>query len=165
MSKENRVLPWVLRGAAALAIVLLAATVGWLWYGHHQDQLTEQARTEALAAASKQAVAMLAYDFKDVDSQLASAAEGLTGSFRDDYNKLVLEAIAPGAKERQLNVQVTVQAASVISADADDAAVLLYLNQTTTSSDVPDARTSGSRVRVDLEEVDGRWLVNRLTPV
>lgn len=108
---------------------------------------------------------MLAYDFADVDNQLAAAADGLTGSFRDDYTTLVQETIAPGAKEKQLTVQVSVQAAAPVSTTPDEAVVLLYLNQTTTSADAPDARTSGSRVRVSLQKVDDRWLVDQLTPV
>lgn len=154
-----------LKIAAAVVVVALAVGVGFLWYGHRQDQLSEQARIDAVDAAGKQAVAMLAYDFADVDNQLASAADGLTGSFRDDYTTLVQETIAPGAKQKQLTVQVSVQAAAPVSTTPDEAVVLLYLNQTTTSADAPDARTSGSRVRVSLQKVDDRWLVDQLTPV
>lgn len=156
---------WVLRIVAAVAVVALAVGVGFLWQDKHQDDLAERARTEAVDAASKQAVAMLAYDFADVDNQLSAAADGLTGSFRDEYAKLVQDTIAPGAKEKQLTVQVSVQAAAPVSTTPDEAVVLLYLNQITTSSDVPDARTSGSRVRMQLQKVDGRWLVDQLTPV
>ncbi|WP_373863273.1 h domain protein [Rhodococcus marinonascens] len=155
----------VLKIVAAIVVIALAVAVGLLWYNHRQDGLAEQARTEAVEAASNQAVAMLAYDFADVDSQLASAADGLTGSFRDEYTALVQETIGPGAKEKQLTVQVTVQAAAPVATTPTEAVVLLYLNQITTSAESPDARTSGSRVRVSLQKVDDRWLVDRLTPV
>jgi Mce-associated membrane protein len=169
-AEQRRKLPVVTKAAAlkivtALVIVALAVAVGFLWYGHRQDQLAEQARSEAVDAASRQAVAMLAYDFANVDSQLAAAADGITGSFRDDYTALVEETIAPGAKEKQLTVQVTVQAGAPVSTTPTEAVVLLYLNQTTTSAEAPDARTSGSRVRVSLQKVDDRWLVDQLTPV
>ncbi|WP_346764592.1 h domain protein [Rhodococcus sp. HNM0569] len=147
-----------------LIVVLAAAAAGLGWQVHRND-VVEKARTDAMDAAAQQAVAMLAYDFENVDQQLADAAGGLAGSFREDYTKLVADSIAPAAKERSLTVQVTVQAKSVVDASSDEATVLLYLNQVTTSSDVPDAKTTGSRVTMDLEKTDGRWLVSRLTPV
>ncbi|SDH29600.1 Mce-associated membrane protein [Rhodococcus triatomae] len=155
----------LLRVAVAAVIGVLVVTIGWMLYLQRQDNLVEQARTDATDAAAAQAVAMLAYEFGNVDEQLAEAADGLTGSFREDYRTLVEEAIAPGAKEKKLTVQVTVQAKSVVEADADSATVLLYLNQVTTSAEAPDARTVGSRITMDLEKVDGTWLTSRLTPV
>ncbi|MEV0947654.1 h domain protein [Rhodococcus sp. NPDC049939] len=154
-----------LKIAAVVVVVALAAAVGLLSFNRWQDGLTQQARTDAVEAARDQAVAMLAYDFTDVDNQLASAADGLTGEFRDEYTKLVQETIAPGAKEKQLTVQVSVQAAAPVSTTPTEAVVLLYLNQITTSAEAPEARTSGSRVRMSLEKVGDRWLVDQLTPV
>lgn len=108
---------------------------------------------------------MLAYDHATVDEQVAAASDGLTGDFRDEYTNLMKNVIAPGAKEKSITVQVSVQASSVVSAEADRAVTLLFLNQITTSSVNPEAVSSGSRVRVELEKHDGRWLVSRLTPV
>lgn len=155
----------VLAAVAALLVLALAVGVGVLFYQHRQDVATEQARTDAVRAASEQAVAMLSYDYNRVDDQLAAAGDGLTGSFRDDYQKLADEIIAPGAKEKKLTVQVSVQGAAPVSASPDDAVVLLYLNQVTTSADAPDAATTGSRVRMEMQKVDGRWLTERLTPI
>lgn len=155
----------VLTAVAALLALALAVGVGVLYYQHRQDVATEQARTDAVKAAGEQAVAMLSYDYNKVDDQLAAAADGLTGSFRDDYKKLANEVIAPGAKEKKLTVQVSVQGGAPVSASPDDAVVLLYLNQITTSADAPDAATTGSRVRMEMQKVDGRWLTERLTPI
>jgi Mce-associated membrane protein len=155
----------LIAGALGVVALVFAVLVGWLGYGTIQDAAAESARTEAVAAAQEQAVAMLAYDFENVDEQTAAAAEGLTGDFRDEYMNLMQNIIAPGAKEKSISVQVNVQASSVVSADADHAVTLLFLNQITTSSENPEAVSSGSRVRVELENQDGRWLVNRLTPI
>ncbi|MFD6857908.1 twin-arginine translocation pathway signal [Rhodococcus sp. NPDC060090] len=155
----------LIAGALGVVAVVFAVLVGWLGYGTIQDAAAESARADAVAAAQEQAVAMLAYDFENVDEQTAAAADGLTGDFRDEYMNLMQNIIAPGAKEKSISVQVNVQASSVVSADADHAVTLLFLNQITTSSENPEAVSSGSRVRVELEHQDGRWLVNRLTPI
>lgn len=157
-------LPQVAIGLSVVALVF-AVLVGWLAYGAAQDSAAETARTEARVAAEEQAVAMLAYTHDEVDAQTDAAAEGLTGDFRDEYLSLMRNIIAPGAKEKAISVQVSVQGSSVVSADADSAVTLLFLNQITTSSENPEAVSSGSRVRVELEKHDGRWLVNRLTPI
>lgn len=157
-------LPQVAIGLSVVALVF-AVLVGWLAYGAAQDSAAETARTEARVAAEEQAVAMLAYTHGEVDAQTDAAAEGLTGDFRDEYLSLMRNIIAPGAKEKAISVQVSVQGSSVVSADADSAVTLLFLNQITTSSENPEAVSSGSRVRVELEKHDGRWLVNRLTPI
>lgn len=150
---------------AALLVLALAVGVGVLYYQHRQDVATEQARTDAVKAAGEQAVAMLSYDYNRVDDQMAAAADGLTGSFRDDYKKLADEVIAPGAKEKKLTVQVSVQGEAPVTVSPDDAVVLLYLNQVTTSADAPDAATTGSRVRMEMHKDGDRWLTARLTPI
>ena len=137
----------------------------YLIHQHRQNAEIEQARTEAVDAASEQALAMLAYDYTGVDEQLAAAADGLTGDFKDEYTALVGDVIAPAAKEKSLTVQVTVLGAAIVSAEPDTATVLLFLNQITTSSDAPEAASSGSRVRMSVEKADGRWLTNNLEPI
>ncbi len=155
----------ILQALAVVVVLALAAGVGVLYYQYQQIGQTEQARTDATSAATEQAMAMLAYDFNNVDQQLATAADGLTGDFKDEYAKLVNDVIAPAAKEKSLTVQVTVQGTAIVSADPDAATVLLFLNQITTSSDAPDAASSGSRVRMNMEKVDGRWLASNLEPI
>ncbi|MGW0173196.1 h domain protein [Rhodococcus sp. NPDC003322] len=154
-----------LAAVAAVLVLALAVGVGILFTGYLKDRATEQARVDAVASASDQAAKMLSYNYNEVDQQLAAAADGLTGDFRDEYNTLVQETIAPGAKDKKLTVQATVQAGSVVSATPDDAVVLLFVNQITTSSDAPDAATTGSRVRMEMHKDGGRWLTGRLTPV
>lgn len=157
-------LPLIARTLVGVAVVF-AVLVGWLAWGKMQDSAAETARGEALAVAEEQAVAMLAYNHETVDDQTAAAAEGLTGDFRDEYTNLMANIISPGAKEKAISVQVSVQASSVVSADAERAVTLLFLNQITTSSENPEAVSSGSRVRIELEKHDDRWLVSRLTPI
>ncbi|MFC4124460.1 h domain protein [Nocardia rhizosphaerae] len=155
---------YVFGGLAALGLIA-AIVLGVSGYQLWQHDRTEQARTDAMSTAGRTVSAMFTYEPATVDTELVRAADGLTESFRNDYLQLIREAIAPGAKEKQLTVKATTQAEAVISADPDHAVVLLYLNQLTTSKDTPDGTTSGSRVRVSLDKSDDRWLVSQVTPV
>ncbi|MDO3650525.1 h domain protein [Nocardia mangyaensis] len=154
----------VFGGLAALGLIA-AIVLGVSGYQVWQHDRTEQARTDAMSAAGSTVSAMFTYESATVDTELPKAADGLTESFRNDYLQLINEAIAPGAKEKQLTVEATTQAEGVVEADPERAVVLLYLNQLTTSKDTPDGTMSGSRVRVSLEKTDDRWLVAQVTPV
>ncbi|MGB3771488.1 MAG: h domain protein [Rhodococcus sp. (in: high G+C Gram-positive bacteria)] len=151
---------------AAVVVMLVAiGSVGALVVRHQRLDAQESARADVVRVASDQAVAMLSYRHETVDEQLAAAAGGLTGDFRDQYQKLVAEAVAPSAKEKSIDTAVTVVGASVESLDGRDATVLLFLNQVTTSAETPDPTTTGSRVTVGLTDVDGNWAVSGLAPV
>lgn len=158
-------LPTPLLAVAGVVIAALLVGVGVLGWGYLDDRAAEQARTDAVHAATAQAAAMLSYNFDDVDQQLAAAGDGLTGDFRAEYDKLVKETIAPGAKEKKITVEASVQAGAIESASKNDAVVLLYVNQITRSEEMPDAATTGSRVRMEMHKEGDRWLTGRLTPV
>ncbi|RVW00665.1 h domain protein [Rhodococcus xishaensis] len=161
----DKTLTKVLAAVAGAVVLALVVGVGILSKGYLDDRATEQARIDAVQAATNQATAMLSYNYNDVDEQLAAAADGLTGDFKDEYDKLVQETIAPGAKEGKITVEATVQAGSIVSATPEDAVVLLFVNQITTSDESPDAATTGSRVRMYMHKEGDRWLTGRLTPV
>ncbi|MFE3545941.1 h domain protein [Nocardia sp. NPDC059177] len=154
----------VFSSLAALGVIA-AAVLGVSGYQIWQQDRTEQARADAMSTAGRTVSAMFTYESATVDTELPKAADGLTAEFREDYLKLITEAIAPGAKEKQLTVKATTQAEGVVEADPEHAVVLLYLNQLTTSKDTPDGTSSGSRVRVTLDKSDDRWLVAQVTPV
>ncbi|MEU0545386.1 h domain protein [Nocardia sp. NPDC005978] len=161
--KRTLTLPMVAIALIAIAAVLAGA--GFLGYKTYEYDQLDQARESSVAAARTTVESMFSYDFKTVDDKLPKVADNLTPGFRGDYLKLVTEAIAPGAKEKQLTVQASSQAGGVISAGTERAEVLLFLNQITTSKDKPEATTSGSRVKVELEKDGDRWLVAEVTPI
>ncbi|CAM4500675.1 h domain protein [Nocardia ninae] len=146
---------------AVAALIVLSVNGLRIW----NDQQAEQARKDAVTAADRTVTAMFTYDYQTVDRELPKAADNLSPKFREDYLKLITQAIAPGAKDKQLSVKATTQAAGVVSADKSRVEVLLFLNQVTTSKDSPQGTTSGSRVRATVNKDGDRWLVDQVTPV
>lgn len=151
--------------SAAVLLVAALAVGGFTGFTYWNDKQTEQARTDSVDAARRTVQAMFTYDFHTVDTELPKSADNLTPDFREDYLKLVKEVIAKGAKEKQLTVKADTQASGVVSADRDHTVVMLYLNQVTTSKDSPEGTITPSRVRVTMEEQDGRWLAAKVTPI
>lgn len=150
----------VLAGAAALLVVLLAATVvfGWMLLAKSGE---ESARESALATATSYAVTVTSYDYQDIDTNVADVLDGATGDFRDQYagaseqlQKLITKAKATATGE--------VVHAGVKSASDDRAEVLLFVDQTVTNAGAKKPQVDRSRMLLRMEKHDDRWLVSKL---
>jgi len=146
-----------------LALVL-ALGAGYLkWSDGSSDDLA-QARTESVQAAREDTVALLSYKADSVDKDLAAARERLTGEFKDAYAELARQVVVPGAKEKHISSVAKVNAAASVSASANHAVALVFVDQTVTIGDGAPTDTQPV-VRVNLDKVNGRWLVSRFDPV
>jgi Mce-associated membrane protein len=160
-----------LRLTAVLASIVLPMLVfgltgmtGYYKWRHTTEDESRVAAAESAQAARDTAVAMLSYTRDNVDANLVSARERLTGTFRDDYTRLINEAVIPAAKQKNITAVAQVQAAATISARPDEAVVLVFVNQTTTVADQPPT-DAASTVRMTLRRIDGRWLVSAFEPI
>lgn len=147
--------------AAGLAA---AAVLGWRY---REGEEAEQARGQALAAAQQAAPVVLSYDYRHLARDFAAARVRLTGHFRDEYRKTTATVVGPTARKYHGVVKATVAtptagppAASVISASADRAVVLLFVNQLTTSTQVSGSRLDLNRVRMTLTHTSDGWKVS-----
>jgi Mce-associated membrane protein len=144
--------------------LLLALGAGYFkWVAGSADDLAV-ARTESVQVASEDAVSLLSYKADSVDRDLGAARERLTGDFKDAYTTLTREVVIPGAKEKHISAVAKVNAAGSVSATANHAEVLLFVNQTVTIGDGAPTDTQPV-VRVTLDKVNGRWLVSHFDPV
>lgn len=146
-----------------LALVATAG-VGWLKWVDGRDREAQVAAAESVAAAKDSTVAMLSYQPDDVDKMLEGAQSRLTGSFRDSYAQLTRDVVIPGAKEKKISAVASVPAAASVSATGTHATVMVFVNQTSTVGNDAPVNTS-SVVRVNLDKVDGQWLVSGFDPV
>lgn len=147
-------------GLAALAAVLVvgAGVLAWTVRG---DRAAEQARDDALEAARLAAVEVLSYDHRRIDEDIEEAERLGTGEFLEQY-QAATEGLVEQAEAGAVVVRTTVQGASVQSASADRVEVLLFVDQTTTRTGLEEPRVEQNRVRLTLDDVDGRWLVSGL---
>ncbi|WP_329227265.1 hypothetical protein [Streptomyces canus] len=147
-----------------VAGLVAAAVLGWRY---REGSRAEQARGQALAAARQAAPVVLSYDYRHLDRDFAAARAQLTGHFRDEYAKTTTAVVGPTARKYHGVVKATVAAptggspaASVISASADRAVVLLFVNQVTTSTQVSGSRVDLNRVRMTLTRTSDGWRVS-----
>lgn len=160
---SRRLRPAVL-GLLAGSALILAPLAGYLKWHDDSARAAETAASQSIQAATDAAIAMLSYRPDTVDTVTAAAADRLAGAFRDDYRQLIEHVVAPGAKQQHISTVVHVPAAASVSATADHAVVLLFVDQTTTIGQDPPTTTASS-VRATLDRIGARWLVSGFDPV
>lgn len=161
MSRGTTLLAFRVLPAAAVALGGLAGALQWQAVSH---RAADAAVADSVAAAREAAVKILSYRSDTVEQDLAAARAELTGAFLESYAKLADTVVIPGARQRKMSAEAKVAAAASVSADTAHAVVLLFIDQTTVTGDQPPTFMP-STVRVQLDNVDGRWLVSGFDPV
>lgn len=157
-------------GVLAVIAVLLGAWFGTQgWQAYQQDQRAEryqEALDTAPAAAENAAAAVLSYDHRSLDADRDAAAQFLTDGYREDYVDTFDKLVAESATETKATVEAEVLASAPMNSATDRpdrVPVLVFVNQTTTSSASTEPRVALNRVQLDMVEVDGTWLVDGIT--
>ena len=157
----SRVIAYGLLPGLALS---LASAAGFLKWQDASVRDAIVARAESVQAATDGTIALLSYRPDTVQKDLEAARSRLTGTFLNAYTQLTHDVVIPGAKQKQISAVATVPGAASVSASADHAVVLLFVNQTIiVGHDAP--TNTASSVRVTLDKIDGRWLISQFDPV
>jgi Mce-associated membrane protein len=157
--------PRVLAYGALLALALvLAGAAGYFKYIESSLRESQAARVESVRAACDSSVAMLSYRADTVEKDLTAASDKLAGSFKGSYDSLIHDVVIPGAREKGISALATIPAAASMSAEPNEAEVLVFVNQTVTIGNTPPTNTQSS-VKVTLRRIDGRWLIFGFDPI
>jgi Mce-associated membrane protein len=146
-----------------LALLLAAAAVFAKWQDA-SSRISHAASIESVAAAKESTVALLSYQADSVDKDLGAARDRLTGKFKDAYTQLTRDVVIPGSKKDHITAVATVPAAASVSATAQHAVVLVFVDQTVTVGTEAPSQSS-STVRVTLDKSGNHWLISAFDPV
>ncbi|MCF6379081.1 J domain-containing protein [Nocardioides KLBMP 9356] len=148
---------WLLIGLGLLAAGLVVATV-WTWVARDGGGDDSAARA-AQVAAERAVVPVLSYDYEHLDEDQKAAQALMTGSYRQEYDKLftVLEENAP---ETQTKVTASVVASGIVRASDDRVQVLVFVDRPTTNKLNPEPVVYKDQVTLSMQLVDGTWLVD-----
>ena len=156
--------PSILRSRWLLPLVVAIAG-GVLFAVNQRHDANVDGGTEAQAAVTTHVEELLTYDYREIDEDLAREGDWLTGSFQDEYSDLVTDKIGPAARKAEVVTQARVASSGVVSAQHNKVDLLLFVNVTTSSSELSEPRVSGSRLEITAEYVDGEWRISSLDPV
>lgn len=162
IGRRTRLLQATVAGLLVLVAVALAG-LAWWRVGHMRTAIADAGQAQLVA--EQVLSALLTYDHESVDSDLAEALDGVTGTFAQDYRTLAEEVIVPVSRERQVSTTASVVRSGIVDRGSETVTVLLFLDQSTTSVDEPGTRRDLSRVQVSLRQVEGRWRVEMVEAV
>jgi len=151
---------WLLAGLAIVAAGLVAATL-WTWMARDDDGGDDSAARDAQVAAERAVVPVLSYDYERLAEDQAAAQALMTGSYRQEYDKLftVLEENAP---QTQTVVEASVIASGIVRAADDRVQVLVFVDRPTTNRLSAEPVVYKDQVTVSMQLIDGEWLVDDL---
>jgi Mce-associated membrane protein len=161
---------WVTKSLGALTILLAvafvaAAAIGGGWYWHRTELRGEQLTRDQLAPlAAEQIPRVFGYDYQTVERSLNEVYPLLTPDYQQEFRDRANKDIIPQARERQIVSQANVVGVGVLTAQRDSATVMVYMNRTVTDKSKTPIY-DGSRLRVDYQKVDGKWLIKYITPI
>jgi Mce-associated membrane protein len=157
---QQRSRRWLLAVVAALLVAAAATYV----VNQREDDLNgaaERAHTTGITHVEE----LLSYDYRDIERELAGEREWLTDDFLKSYTPLISDTFAPEAKKAKLITEATTVASGVESSSRGHVELLVFVNVAVQQGDSGNAQITGSRLRVDLDEVGGDWLISGIDPI
>jgi Mce-associated membrane protein len=157
---------WLPLTTAVLLVAALALTAGMYRYQYWQDQQTDaRVAHEVVQAAANGTVVIVSYSPDSLDRDFATAKSHLTGDFLSYYSQFTDQVVAPAAKQKGIRTTARIVKAAVSELHRDQAVVLIFVNQPTTSTAQPQQKVTASSVLVTLTKVNGSWLISKFDPV
>jgi Mce-associated membrane protein len=153
-------------GLMTAAFVGLAAVGGSLYWQRVETRGEQAARDELGPLAQKQIPTVFNYDYKTVERSLTDTYNMLTPEYRREFEDRANSDIIPQAREREVVSQANVVGVGVMDAQRNSAAVMVYINRTVSDKASRDQPIyDGARLRVEYKRIDGKWLINYITPI
>ncbi|MGQ0847315.1 MAG: Mce protein [Sporichthyaceae bacterium] len=145
----------------SLALVLALAGAGWFGLEARSDTEREDARRAAVAAATGYAVDLTTYDHARLDADFQKVLDNSVGEFRSEYTA-ASDSLRKFIAQFKAKATGKVLESAVLSGDSERAVVLLFVDQTVANANSKETRIDRSRMRMELEKQDGRWLISGL---
>ncbi|MET7277655.1 hypothetical protein ABZS29_05420 [Kribbella sp. NPDC005582] len=145
-----------------MLIVLVLTVAAVLGVKAWQGKQAEDARGQAAAAGRKAAETALSYDYRDLSKSFAAARATMTPEFAGKFDETAKVAGELATKSKA-TVKAEVREVGVRDGDADRVTLIIFVNQTTTSTITQGKpRVDLNRTRFTMVRKDGRWLVQEI---
>ncbi|GAA1136844.1 hypothetical protein GCM10009630_39920 [Kribbella jejuensis] len=146
-------------GVVVVLTLAVAAVLGIkAWHGKE----AEDARDQAAAAGRKAAETALSYDYRDLDKSFAAARATMTPDFAAKFDETAKVA-GELATKTKATVKADVREVAVRDGDADRVTLIIFVNQTTTSTITKGSpRVDLNRTRFTMVRNGHQWLVQEI---
>lgn len=144
-----------------LVLLVIAAGIlaGWKASQAADAKATQADRAAATAAAKTEVPQILSYSYKTLSQDLAKGAADTTGQFKGEFNLEAQQIIEPQVPKQQVVTKAQAAAAAPVDSNGDQVTVLVFVDQSTTSKTQSKPQASQDELRVTMQKVNGKWLV------
>ncbi len=127
------------------------------------DSTIVEAHEKAATTAASAGETIFTYQYNQLAEHLRDSKATMTPSFGKKF-----ESIAPAlrnlAPQRKIQVRATVRNAAAIECGtkcrSDRATILVFIDQARVADDAKEPTVFGNRIKLEMVNVDGSWLVN-----
>ncbi len=161
---------WLLGGLAVLLVVAVAydLIIGFRSHSATAQRTTQSAAiTSALdqapAEAETAATHVLAYDYKTLQHDADEAKTYMTADYAQQFQRTVDGLLKEPADQVKAHVAAAVKASGVVSATPAKVDVMLFIDQTSTTTAHREPQTYLNRVVFTMVRDGDRWLVSDIT--
>jgi Mce-associated membrane protein len=152
----------VLTVVLAVAVVLVLTVSAVLGIKAWHGKQAEDARDQAAAAGRKAAETALSYDYRHLDADFAASRATMTPDFAAKFDETAKVA-GELATKTKATVKADVREVGVRDGDADRVTLIIFVNQTTTSTITQGKpRVDLNRTRFTMVRNGDRWLVQEI---
>jgi Mce-associated membrane protein len=160
--EKRRSLGGVLSALLGVLVVLVLTFAVVLGIKAWQGKQAEDARGQAAAAGRKAAETALSYDYRDLDKSFAAARATMTPEFAAKFDETAKVA-GELATKTKATVRAEVREVGVRDGDADRVTLIIFVNQTTTSTITQGKpRVDLNRTRFTMVRNGDQWLVQEI---
>ncbi|MFG1815675.1 hypothetical protein ACGFIF_18050 [Kribbella sp. NPDC049174] len=160
--ETRRSLGGVLSALLGVLVVLVLTFAVVLGVKAWQGKQAEDARDQAAAAGRKAAETALSYDYRDLDKSFAAARATMTPEFAGKFDETAKVA-GELATKTKATVRAEVREVGVRDGDADRVTLIIFVNQTTTSTITEGKpRVDLNRTRFTMVRNGDQWLVQEI---
>lgn len=154
-----------IRGLALpIAALLLAGVAVLAWYAERGSHHRQDAGRESVAAAEAAARAIFSYDHKGFDAAVNNGKAFTTGDFTREYEQTT-SALKPAVLSEQAVVRAEVSAAGVVTSSADQAEILLYVNQYRKNINIDGEKMDQNRIVLTMVRTADGWKVQAASAI
>ncbi|GAA1607438.1 hypothetical protein GCM10009789_72280 [Kribbella sancticallisti] len=152
----------LLTATLGVLLVLILALAGILGVKALKGREAEDAREQAATAGRKAAETALSYDYRTLDKSFAAARATMTPDFAGKFDETAKVA-GELATKTKATVRAEVREVGVRDGDADRVTLIIFVNQTTTSTITEGRpRVDLNRTRFTMVRNGGQWLVQEI---
>lgn len=122
------------------------------------EWLDQDERADLLAQAADLSQRVLTYHHGRFDRDFEDASARLTPDFAQEY-ATAMEKVRANTAKNKISQQATAVSSAIISASQDEAQVLVFVNQETSSARTKSHQLVRNRLVVDLVRIDDDWTI------